>query len=622
MAITRCLPCALAAVVVAALVAGCSDPASSTAQLADAAGFGGGLDGLVLATTDTSASASQDVALDAVDTAAGNADSGTPPAGDSDETGLGSETEPADLFDSANDTQDPSDGEPEDLFAVLADAEDVLGDSSTIAETAASDAPAGTTDATAGSAEVKTEVAIEVMAEVSDATAAVTDAKGDTADTKGDALPDAKPACSAANCSGPGQLRVAGACTTDCRLPGAAACLPGTVCDVGSEHLGQCVDPSKGCVISNPSEGCALPTGAIVQCGPGTVCDVDPGQCIAALPCTGVVCAGGQCWGVECPCERPPAACEPAPLGQPGDKGTLNDPKFAKCGTLSSCDGGIVDLDFDGQCAAWGATCISGPDYVRQLLPWGEVKQYTGITNLNMGEVAALQGMGGLFGSADSQVAFTYTCCATCGCISTPSSQQGVAWVDQKSGGLPNKIPANTVTSGNGPFGNGALDAGPQGLTWGLDLVLYAGNVGKNGDYHAVDLAGAQKQVVATFAQRVVAAGPFDSARLLVALENGEVWFAPVLGKATKAKLVVKLAKTPTSIARDPWHGRIYAQLSDNTIVSLAADGSDVQPFALAATKGRIAMGPGGWLYHVPAYYGSNGPIVRWELPKKFGKGP
>jgi len=591
---------------VAALVA-CSNPPVATQHAADTSAFGSALDGLGLRPAKDAAPDA--LAGDATPVSAQDAlpepVEGGDVAADDDATG-------------AADTALPDAGD-----AATADAAPGPEDSPPAAEVQAADSGTALDGAAAEASETKAEVAGDIKAEIaSDAKSdAPADSQGDaSADAKADAAPDAKPPCSAANCNGPGQLCQQGVCATDCRLPGAQPCQAPAVCDVGSEHPGQCVDPAKGCVVSSPSEGCALATGVIVQCGPGTVCDADPGQCIAALPCAGVACAAGQCWGVDCPCERPPAPCEPPPLGQPGDKGTLNDPVFAKCGTLSSCDGGIVDLDFDGQCGAWGATCISGPDYVRHLSPWGEVKQYTGITNLNMGEVAALQGMGGVFGSADSQVAFTYTCCATCGCISTPSSQQGVAWVDQKSGALPNKIPANTVTSGSGPFGNGALDAGPQGLTWGLDLVLYAGNVGKNGDYHAVDLGGAQKSVVATFASRVVAACPFDSARLAVALDNGEVWFAPVLGKATKPKLIIKLPKTPTSIARDPWHGRLYAQLSDNTVVSLAPDGTDLQQLATAGAKGRIAMGPGGWLYHVPAYYGSTGPIVRWALPKKYGK--
>jgi hypothetical protein len=30
-------------------------------------------------------------------------------------------------------------------------------------------------------------------------------------------------------------------------------------------------------------------------------------------------------------------------------------------------------------------------------------------------------------------------------------------------------------TQGSGPFGSTAADAGPQGLTWGVDRVLYVG---------------------------------------------------------------------------------------------------------------------------------------------------
>jgi hypothetical protein len=102
---------------------------------------------------------------------------------------------------------------------------------------------------------------------------------------------------------------------------------------------------------------------------------------------------------------------------------------------LPSCDGGIFDLDFDQSCNAWGVTMISGTDYLRKITPQGAVSEYAGVTNLNMGEVAAIQGASGTFGGGLSDVALTYICCATCGCILTSSAPQGVAALEQ--GALP-----------------------------------------------------------------------------------------------------------------------------------------------------------------------------------------
>jgi len=297
--------------------------------------------------------------------------------------------------------------------------------------------------------------------------------------------------------------------------------------------------------------------------------------------------------------------------------GTLNDFKFSRCGTLSSCDGGIFDLDFDQKCNAYGVTMISGTDFLRKIDTQGAVSEVAGVTNLNMGEVAAIQGKGGLFGGDLEDVALTYTCCATCGCILTGSggNPQGVAALDVQSGTLPMKIPTTKFSSGAGPFGSATLDTGPYGLSWGLDRVLYVGNVDANGDYHALDLATQTTKVVATFGKRVLASAPFDATRMLVGLEGGEVQLVPILGKTGSPKTLVTLSTHMTSIVRDSWSGRVYAELSDKSIVSFAEDGSDLNVFQTAPALGRITIAPDGYLYHLTVGWPTAAEIVRWQLP-------
>ncbi len=423
--------------------------------------------------------------------------------------------------------------------------------------------------------------------------------------------------CSPATCTAPGYACVGGACVADCRPATANPCAAPTVCDVGSEHPGECVAPGSGCVITSAPVTCAAgDAGTSVTCGPGTECD-GQGVCFPTLPCASMQCDGGTCWGTNCPCTRPPPTCTPAPLGNPGDPGTLNDPKFVQCGSLSSCDGGIFDLDFDQKCNAWGVTMLSGPDFLRKLDTSGAVTETTGVTNLNMGEVAAIQGESGVFGGGLSDVALTYTCCATCGCVLTGSNgnPQGVATLDAANGTLPMKIPSTKYSAGSGPFGNAIVDTGPYGLSWGLDRVLYVGNVLNNGDYHALDLTTQTSQIVATLSARVLASAPFDKAHMLVALEGGEVMLVPSLGAPGAPKSLVTLTTHATSLVRDAWSGRVYAELSDKSIVSFAADGSDVQPFQTAPGVGRITIAPDGYLYHLTVGFLSTPAVVRWPLP-------
>lgn len=419
---------------------------------------------------------------------------------------------------------------------------------------------------------------------------------------------DADAGCTLASCGAPGHVCVGGACVEDCRLPGATACDTGKVCDVGSEHLGKCVVPGNGCVVSSPMQAC----GAAGTCGPGTLCD-GQGGCYPAPPCANVQCEAGQCWGTGCSCQRPSPACAAAPLGKPGDAGTLNDPVFTKCGKLSSCDGGIVDLDFDQSCNAYGVTIISGADYLRKIEPSGTVSEVTGVTNLDMGEVATIKGKGGLFGGGLLDVALTYVCCPTCGCTLSGGQQQGVASLEGSA--LPIQIPSTTLTTGAGPFGAKVLDAGPAGLAWGLDRVLYVGNVDTNGDYRALDLGTKTGKTVATFTKRVHASAPFDKTRMVVVLEGGEVMLAPVLGATGSTQSLVTLSTHATSVVRDAWSGRVYAELADKSIVSFAPDGSGLTTFQTAPALGRITIAPDGYLYHLSAGFIGPPEIVRWQLP-------
>jgi hypothetical protein len=434
------------------------------------------------------------------------------------------------------------------------------------------------------------------------------------ADAGSDVAADTSPAtCVGVVCSTPGQSCKNGACVDDCRVNGAMPCAEGTVCNVSDAAPGKCVAKDSGCVITGETRGCGP-----VICGPGTTCDPDQGVCYATLPCRAVECVEAYCWGTSCACERPPPTCTPAPLGEPGKAGTLNDFAFTRCSpSKPTCDGGLQDLDFDPSCTAWGVTTISGPDHLRSIDPSGKVTEYTGLTDLDMGEVSALRGRKGEFGTTLKAVALTYTC--VCGCTPSATNQQGVAQLDFAMSTLPFRIPSTTLTTGTGPFGLSCVDGGPFGLSWGLDEVLYVGNVNANGDYFAADLAKGGTTRLHTYAKRVHASAPFDKRCMLVAIEGGEVWVQPVLGATGSPVKLVTLAADVTSIVRDSWSGRIYAELRDKSIVSFAADGSDIKPFATAPDQGRITTAPDGFVYHVTlGWPATKTSIVRFPMPTKL----
>jgi hypothetical protein len=123
-------------------------------------------------------------------------------------------------------------------------------------------------------------------------------------------------------------------------------------------------------------------------------------------------------------------------------------------------------------------TLRSGTDYLRRLKPDGTLTQWTGVANLNMGEVKVLRSLTvpqltRPFPLATSpappepkiegigEVAITYTCCPTCGCQADPP--QGVARLVEED--MVKPLPIVIIakkTQGTGPFGSTAADAGPR----------------------------------------------------------------------------------------------------------------------------------------------------------------
>jgi hypothetical protein len=312
---------------------------------------------------------------------------------------------------------------------------------------------------------------------------------------------------------------------------------------------------------------------------------------------------------------RPSPRCVPAPLAR------LNAPEFV--GSLANGrDGeGAVALGFDDVCAAYAVTVISGPDYLRQLTADGMLTTWESVTNLDMGEVAVLRLPGGEFSDTLGDIAATYICCATCGCVETGTDARiGVVRLDRASTTrpLPNVLPA-MATSGTGPFGNVTLDSGPAGLTWGADHALYVGNVDANGDFARIDLMAGTSTSLTRFAARVVASTIFDAHSILVGLESGAIYRFDIY--TGLSQLWATLPAGATSLARDRFSGRVYAEIGGATpsIVSLAAGGTETTSFQSPPRLGRIAIAPDGYLYHLSVYpsvnWMSGDAIVRWPLP-------
>jgi hypothetical protein len=414
---------------------------------------------------------------------------------------------------------------------------------------------------------------------------------------------DAGPTCPQVPCTGAGEACVAGSCVADCRLTGATACASGTVCNTSDQGPGQCVAPGGACVTTSAPVPCGAQT-----CGPGSACDGN-GHCYPLVPCAAVSCDTASCWGTGCACARA-VTCTPAAVGTPGQAGTLQDDTFRQ---------GLVDLQFDPNCTAWGVTLVSGPDYLRSITPAGAVSSIAGVTNLNMGEVAVLQHLAMVqkYTVEDLpglDVALTYICCSTCGCELT-TTPQGVAHLNPVTQQIPLVIPSSTFTNGTGPFGAAVFDTGPAGLSYGTDLVLYVGNVDTNGDYYSLDLMSQKQTLVTTFSARVYASAPFDAITQIVALEGGAI----VLLRITDGKSTAwATSSSPvTGLTRDFFDGSVYVARRDGAIWRYDATGTGAL-YQTATNPSRIAIAPDGYLYalQIPSPYADVTPTVqRWQLP-------
>jgi hypothetical protein len=425
---------------------------------------------------------------------------------------------------------------------------------------------------------------------------------GSTADT-GSSSGSSTTGPSCGVCDQPNQQCIDDVCVTSCQGQDPDPCGPAQVCDVIS---GECKDPADACVLAGPSAACDL-----TSCGPGTVCDGE-GACVAIAPCADVACASdGACWGVDCACDRG-LTCTDPPID------ALNGPFSVEIG----------GIDFADDCQAWMVTLRSGPDYVRRLKPDGEVTQWTGVANLNMGEVkvlrqltvpeltapfpwtseapppSATEGLG--------EVAITYTCCPTCGCQANPP--QGVARLVEED--LANPLPiviVATATQGSGPFASNAADAGPHGLTWGVDRVLYVGNSSANGVFNSADLDTGTQTDEAMFDDRVSAAAPVSPAHLVIGVIGGDVFRFNV--KTKQIEFVVDLGADITGFSHDKFSGLVYAGLSTLEIVSFDPFTGEVASFGMMPGKGRVAVSPSGTLYYTPVKYLANFPITPYDLP-------
>jgi hypothetical protein len=402
---------------------------------------------------------------------------------------------------------------------------------------------------------------------------------------------DAGCACSA------GEACTSGVCVPDCGNPEAVTCGGGDVCDFAT---GRCVPEGSTGILTGDGERCG-DDGPL--CLPGTECTL-AGTCAAAPPCFATSCTadGTACWGRSCVSERPKGACAPAPL----DRMNMDD--FLRDG-----DGGAFDLEFDDACNAYAVTMISGPDYLRQLEPDGTLTVWTGVTNLNMGEVAVLRLPGGEFGKGDGlgDVALSYVCCATCGCIST--DPQGVARLDRAgTESLPMVVTA-TPSPGDGPWGVVEVDTGPYGLTWGRDNRLYVGNVAAQGDLVRADLDTGSVTTIHELGTRIHAAASFDQTSLLVALDGGTVVRVATDGAETAPW--AEVGEDVTSLVRDPFTGRVYVSVRSARILEHAADGTPLGELATAPAAGRLAYAPDGFLYYLVVGWPTTAMVHRYDLP-------
>ncbi len=409
-------------------------------------------------------------------------------------------------------------------------------------------------------------------------------------------------------CTAPNQACVNEMCVTTCQGQSPDPCGPDQVCD----HItGGCVDSGQTCTLSGDYTPCGES-----RCGPGSVCD-DQGECIPYPPCAGVACTeDGGCWGTFCSCERN-IACEP-----PSDA-LLNGGFGVE----------ISDLEFADDCTAWMVTLRSGTDFVRRLTPDGELTEWAGVSNLNMGEIAVLKSLTPPAAAALplglgahplpppepveglGEVAITYICCSTCGCFTDPP--QGVARLveDDMVQPLPLVIPA-VATDATGPFGTAAADAGPFGLTWGIDRVLYVGNSTANGDLHTADLEQQTQALASMFAGRVSAAAPLTESHIALATLGGTLYRYNV--HTATPTVVVELGQDVTNMSFDAFSGLLYVSLRDLSVITVDAFSGATAPFETMPGVGRVTVSPNGRLYFSPIGLLDAQPISSWDIPDGF----
>ncbi len=423
-------------------------------------------------------------------------------------------------------------------------------------------------------------------------------------------------------CDGPNQVCIDDQCVTTCQGQQPDPCGPAQICDVIS---GECRDPGAACTLAGDYAACDTQ-----QCGPGSVCD-GQGACIPIAPCGDVVCLDdGACWGSACSCMRSIDCTPPSEVD-------LNGPFSVEIG----------DLEFADDCTAWMVTLRSGTDFVRRLTPEGTLDEWGGVANLNMGEIKVLKALTPPAGLAPGrpdrlrrpstpaaaspdglttpptsgvegvgEVAITYTCCSTCGCFVDPP--QGVARLveDDPANPLPLVIEA-VVTQGTGPFGDTPADAGPFGLTWGIDRVLYVGNSTANGDVVTADLDMGTQAALTPLPGRITAGAALSGAHLLFAIEGGDLYLFNVL--TLEATLQTSLGEDVTSLSLDAFDGRVYAGLRNLDVVVIEPWTAAVAPFGQTMPGiGRVTVSPDGQLWFSPVGYLEPNPISAWDLPDAF----
>ncbi len=293
----------------------------------------------------------------------------------------------------------------------------------------------------------------------------------------------------------------------------------------------------------------------------------------------------------------------------------------------------IAGLDFADDCTAWMVTLRSGTDFLRRLRPDGELTEWAGVANLDMGEVKVLRRLtipqstslpDDLAGEVVTppipvegygEVALSYICCATCGCALDPP--QGVSRLVEENMDepLPLVITA-TITQGTGPFMSKLFDAGPQGLTWSEDRVFYVGNTTANGEFNAANLEKGTQELVSTFDERVTAAAPISPVHLLIGLESGGLLRFNVNTK--ESELVLDVDAGITSLSHDKFTGLVYAGLSTLEVVELDPFTGDFSTFAMMPGKGRVAVSPSGRLWFMPVKFIQPGTLSAWDLPSEI----